>query len=59
VTQAPKLERRITQSELSNDEWDAINPMFPNKPLAERMIKFTEKASSTFAAIRGKRDLPG
>ena len=32
MIQAPKLGRRILRYEFSDHEWDAINPMVPNKP---------------------------
>ena len=32
VIQAPKRELRIMRYELSDDEWNAIKPMLPNKP---------------------------
>jgi hypothetical protein len=34
VIQTPKLELRIMRYELSHHEWDVINPMLPNKPVA-------------------------
>jgi hypothetical protein len=32
VIQAPELEHGIMRYELSDHEWDVINPMLPNKP---------------------------
>ena len=61
MIQAPKLGRRILRYEFSDREWDAINPMLPNKPRGMPRVDNRRVLNGIFWVLRSGapwRDLP-
>jgi transposase len=61
MIQGPKLEPRIMRYELSDYEWTAIKPMFPNKPRGVRRVNNRRALNGIFWVLRSGarwRDMP-
>jgi hypothetical protein len=61
VIQAPKLEPRIMRYELTEYEWAAIRPFFPNKPRGVPRVNDRRVLNGIFWVLRSGapwRDLP-
>jgi hypothetical protein len=52
VIQAPKLERRIMRTELSDHEWVVIKPMLPNKPRGVPRVNDRRDLNGIFWVLR-------